>query len=155
MASSALVCKQEGGLSLAFSRVPPSPLFSCCKLAGRGDSSLFLLQLGSGQTREKLPSPPYPHVCQIIHGISACCPGWGVGWGGVGWWILGSAPDKEGESGSADPAVWVTSVPFVEPSELVANRLCFFGQFFWVERSREPSSSFDPLPLPLATTPSL
>lgn len=51
MGSFALVCDQEGGcLSLVFSSVPPLPLFSGSQLAARGTSSLFLLQLGSGQT---------------------------------------------------------------------------------------------------------
>lgn len=54
-----------------FLSVPPSPPFSCSKLAGRGNSSLFLLQLGWGQTRERLPNTLYLLVCQTVHGISA------------------------------------------------------------------------------------
>lgn len=65
MGSSALVCEEEG----AFSRVPPPPPSSFSGLARRGDSHLFLLQLGWGQTREKLPSPLYPRVCQTVHGM--------------------------------------------------------------------------------------
>lgn len=54
-----------------FLSVLPSPPFCCSKPAGTGNSSLFLLQLGWGQTRERLPTTLYLLVCQIVHGITA------------------------------------------------------------------------------------
>ena len=143
MGSFALVC-EEGSVFLAFLRPPLSPQCSWSKLAGRGHSSFFPLQLGSGQTRKRLPNTLYPCVCQRVPGISApvpAPPGWKLFWMQlrICW---GTVRDL-------DPCSWYLSIS----RALGANQLCFFDQFFWVERSREASSSFDPLSLRLGTTP--
>lgn len=69
MESSALVCENEGDLSLPFLWVPSSAPFSCSKhLAGRDDSSLIPLQLDPGQTREEAVSSLPAHVCHYSLG---------------------------------------------------------------------------------------
>ena len=145
MGSSALVCEEEG----AFSRVPPPPPSSFSGLAGRGDSPLFLLQLGLGQSREKLPSPLYSRVCQTVHGIGACRPG-------GGWeWLLDrprvrSRGDQEicRSCHSGSPACHLSSPRNPWPS---SQSLVLLGGE--IRRAKLQFAKL-PLPLPLATTPS-
>uniref|UniRef100_A0A4W2HS86 Cysteine sulfinic acid decarboxylase n=1 Tax=Bos indicus x Bos taurus TaxID=30522 RepID=A0A4W2HS86_BOBOX len=145
MGSSALVCEEEG----AFSRVPPPPPSSFSGLAGRGDSPLFLLQLGLGQSREKLPSPLYPRVCQTVHGIGACRPG-------GGWeWLLDrprvrSRGDQEicRSCHSGSPACHLSSPRNPWPG---SQSLVLLGGE--IRRAKLQFAKL-PLPLPLATTPS-
>lgn len=119
------------------------PRPSCPVLAGRGDSSLFPLQLGSGQTGEKLPRPLYPRVCQTALGSALqCLPGRGGA-------VLGQPGVRRGAVGAPVPGHRViAAVP--EPRSL---SLVLLGAAPLGGEVGAASSGFDPLLLPLAAFP--